>query len=153
MADKRARATGKGKDHSFVGIPHFILRSDEFGQLDGNEVKLLLELAKEYKGSNNGDFSAAWSVMKTRGWRSSGTVQAAKDGLLRKGWLICTRHGGSHRCSLYGITWWSLDECGGKSLYKAETKARHEWRKNDLGTRYSDRSASHTECTDGKEAA
>ena len=31
---KRAKKTGKGKEHTFLGIPRFILNSPEWGQLN-----------------------------------------------------------------------------------------------------------------------
>jgi hypothetical protein len=142
---RRLRLTGKGGEHSFVMVPHYILKSDEFGALTGNALKLLFELAKEYKGGNNGNLSCAFSVLKARGWKSSGTLTAAKQLLLAKGWIICTRHGGSHRCDLFAVTWWPIDECAGKAtMYPAEKLARHDWKKNDLGTRYSNRSTRYS---------
>lgn len=126
---KRKKLTGKGGDYSFIGLPHYILKSIEFASLTPNAVKLLIELAKEYKGSNNGDFSAAYSVLKMRGWRSPGTLSKALKELLEKGWIVTTRHGGRHRCSLYAVTWWSIDECGGKLELATENVARHDWKK------------------------
>jgi hypothetical protein len=130
---RRLKHTGKGKPHSHIQIPHYILKSDAFGELSGNAVKLLLELAKEFKGHNNGDMSCAFSVLKRRGWRSSGTLAGAKHELLTKGWIICTRNGGSHCCALYALTWWPLGECPGKfTMFKAERCARNDWQKTEL---------------------
>lgn len=126
---KRKKLTGKGGDYSFVGLPHYILKSQEFASLTPNGVKLLMELAKEYKGKNNGDFSAAYSVLKTRGWRSPGTLSKALKELLADGWIVTTRHGGRHRCSLYAVTWWPIDECGGKLEFATENIPRHDWKK------------------------
>jgi hypothetical protein len=131
---KRVKKTGKGADHSYIQMFHFVMKSPEWGDLDGYEVKLLMELAKEYKGNNNGDLSAAFSVLKSRGWRSSATLNRRLRGLVEKGWLLVTRHGGSHRCSLYAITWWPLNECSNKTLYGTELRARNTWRKNDSGS-------------------
>jgi hypothetical protein len=126
---KRKKLTGKGGGYSFIGLPHYILKSPEFAALTPNAVKLLIELAKEYKGENNGDFSAAYSVLKTRGWRSPGTLSKALKELLEKGWIVTTRHGGRHRCSLYAVTWWPINGCGGKLELAAENVARHDWKK------------------------
>ena len=130
---RRLRHKGRGTTYSHIQIPHYILTSAAFGDLTANAIKLLLELAKEYKGHNNGDMSCAYSVLKQRGWHSPGTLSAAKDELLAKGWIICTRQGGSRRCSLYALTWWPIDDCPGKlTMFPAEKVARHDWRKTDL---------------------
>lgn len=129
---KRWKHTGRGREHSFLRLPHFLLKSDEFAELSGNAIKLLLDLAMLYKGANNGDLEMAWSGLKVRGWRSQSTIHKAKDELLATGWLVCTRHGGKNRCSLYAITWEPIDECPGKSLeWPAEKVASHLWKKQN----------------------
>ena len=126
---KRKKLTGKGGYPSFVGLHHYILKSDEFAALTPSAVKLLIELAKEYKGKNNGDFSAPYSVLKHRGWRSPGTLSKSLTELLDNGWIVTTRQGGRHRCSLYAITWWPVDECDGKLEVFPERVPRHDWKK------------------------
>lgn len=134
MSFKRKRQTGKGGAHSFIAVPHFILKSPEFGALTGAGVKLLFELAKEYKGNNNGDFSCAFSVLQSRGWQSKGTLTAAKRELEDSGWIVSTRQGGSHRCGLFALTWWPIDDIPGKTtMHRTEIKPRNTWQKNSLG--------------------
>lgn len=133
-AKRRQKVKGRGRAHSYLGIPHYILRSPEFGRLDGWATKLLIELASKYNGSNNGNLEAVFKQLekKGRGWRSPGTLNKALKELVGQGWLVCTRHGGKNRCSLYGVTWWAIDECEGVALeVKAETSASHAWRKTD----------------------
>lgn len=131
MADskRRLRQRGRKSDHSYLGIPHYILRSQEFGRLEPWALKLLIELAAKYNGANNGDLSAAFSVLCKRGWNSPGTLNSAIKHLLTSGWLARTRHGGKNRCALYAITWWPINHCDGKWLeIKAESVARHSWK-------------------------
>lgn len=129
---KRPKHTGRGKGHSFLRLPHFLLDSAEFAELSGSAVKLLLDVATLYKGGNNGDLEIVWSSLKLRGWRSKATIQKARDELLGNGWLRCTRHGGRNRCSLYAITWEPVDACPGKALeVPAEKAASHLWRKHN----------------------
>lgn len=126
---KRAKHTGRGKDHSFLRLPHFLLDSPEFARLSGNAVKLLLDAAKEFKGTNNGNLNLAWSRLAERGWVSQGTAHRAKHELLAAGFLECTRHGGRNRCSLYAITWEPIDACDKVQLEVAPTRiASHLWR-------------------------
>jgi hypothetical protein len=127
---KRPKITGRGKDHSFLRLPHFLLDSTEFASLSGNAVKLLLDAAKEFKGANNGNLNLAWSRLAQRGWVSQGTAHRAKHELLDAGFLECTRHGGRNRCSLYAITWEPIDACDRAQLeVKPTTVASHLWRK------------------------
>lgn len=136
-AKQRYRKRGRGSEHSYLGIPHYILRSPEFGRLEPWALKLLIELSGNYNGKNNGDLSAAFSVLKARGWRSAGTLNSAVKRLLSGGWLTYTRHGGRNRCALFAVTWWPIDYCEGKHLeVRAETVARHSWKTESVvGTR------------------
>ncbi|PLK47211.1 hypothetical protein C0V76_18440 [Uliginosibacterium sp. TH139] len=72
---------------------------------------LLLELAVQYKGHNNGDLSGAWSLMQRRGFRSKGTLTKAKRELMHTGLIVETRMGKRpNKASLYALTWLALDE-------------------------------------------
>jgi hypothetical protein len=82
--------------------------------LTSKAVRLLLELAMQYNGYNNGDLSAAWSIMRGRGWNSRDTLFRAERELLSHCLIIKTRQGGKNRCNLYALTWQAIDECGGK---------------------------------------
>jgi hypothetical protein len=106
---KRQQFKGRRNGPPFVQIYFTVTDSEEFGQLSGNGVKLLLELARQYRPGRNGDISIPWSMLKDRGWKSQGTVQRAKQELLQAGWIIETRKGGKNKCSLYAITYYSID--------------------------------------------
>lgn len=124
---RRRKATGRSAAR-FVGIPDYVFRSEEFGRLNGWDLKLLIELAGSYNGFNNGNLSCAYSQLKERGWRSNGTLSDARRRLLSAGWIVTTRHGGKHRCSLFAITWAAIDACEGKGLeVKPETTASNLW--------------------------
>ncbi|MEH6420971.1 hypothetical protein [Pseudomonas sp. CGJS7] len=129
---RRGRQKGRKSEGSFLAIPHVVLRSAEFGRLNGWCVKLLVEMASAHRGNNNGDLSAAYSVLKGRGWNSSGTLAQSLRDLVDRGWLVVTRHGGRHKCALYAITWWAIAECPGKGLEVGpETAPRNSWRKTE----------------------
>lgn len=126
---KRFKHTGKGKSHDYLQLFTFMLESAEFSALSGSAIKLLLDVGARYKGSNNGDLSIVWKDLRRRGWSSQGTVHRAKTELLASGFLICTRHGGKNRCSLYGITWKPIDACTRAQIEVApERVASHLWR-------------------------
>lgn len=128
---KRPKLKGRQGIHSFLRLPHFLIESKEFADLSANAVKLLLDIAKLYRGNNNGDISAAWSRLSKEGWAAENTMRRALHELLEAGFLVTTRHGVRKRCSLYGITWEPIDKCPGKSLeIKEERVASQLWRQS-----------------------
>lgn len=131
---KRAKLTGKGGPASFISMPHYVLNSDEFAALTGNELRMLMELARQYKGNNNGDLTAMREQLVARGWKSHQTIDAQLAKLERKGWIVKTRQGGKRiGCTLYAVTIWPVDECGGKHQWPAEHKASHRWKNKTTG--------------------
>ena len=88
-----------------------------FKSLKGNEAKLLLLLAHFFTGKNNGDISLAMSIMK-QWFRSNTTLLSAKDGLLRKGFIVINAYGGrsgngTKLPHLYALTWAPIDPLKG----------------------------------------
>ncbi len=116
----------KGKHKSYAGIPRIVLDSPDYIGLGGNSIRLLLELACQYRGKNNGDLQAAFSLMKKRGFNSKATLTKAKRELLDANLILRTREcqfdrsGG--RCELYALTWLPIDECQGKKLDVGPTR-------------------------------
>lgn len=148
QSTRRRKATGRSAA-TYLGIPHYVFRSPEFGSLTGWEAKLLIELAGKYTGFNNGDLSCAYSQLKDRGWASTGTLWKALEGLLSAGWLTRTRHGGRNRCALYAVTWWPIDPCEGKFLERAAEKSPSNlWQQNKNAARYVTQSARYAESKD-----
>lgn len=130
QAQKRHKAQGRSAA-TYLGIPHYVFRSEEFGQLSGWPLKLLIELAGQYNGHNNGDLSCPMSLLKRRGWKSSGTRDKAIKALEATRWIVTTRHGGRNVCSLFAVTWWPVDECKGKWLeVKPEKSPSNAWQKS-----------------------
>jgi hypothetical protein len=106
------------KKESFAGIPRHVMNNQDYKSLSGNAVKLLLELAKQYKGNNNGDLTVAYALLKDRGFNSKSTITRCRNELLSAHMITQTRAGRfmnpKSSCSLYALTWKSIDECGGK---------------------------------------
>lgn len=114
-------ARGKSK-RSFAGpflaLPMAMLHCPNFQMLSGSAIKLLLDIGSQYNGKNNGDLSAAWKLMKPKGWNSEATLNRAKKELIAAGFIAETRKGRlPNLCSLYGLTWHPLNpnqklDCG-----------------------------------------
>jgi hypothetical protein len=126
---KRGKFRGRGKDHSFLRLPHFIITSPQWRALSGNAIKFLIELASHYNGHNNGDLSFTKRQCLERGWRSAGTRDRAAKEAVDAGFAVVTRQGGKNACNLYAVTWLAIDDVGKGCLYAPEHAASHQWKK------------------------
>lgn len=101
---------GRTYDEAFVGIVRSVFDAPVFAELSPYAVKLMLDLAGQFKGDNNGDLTAAWSLLKHKGWRSKVTLWRAKSELIEAGFLYVTRKGRlPNTCELLALTWFPLD--------------------------------------------
>ena len=102
----------------FGGLPLSVWNHPDYQGLSGSAVKLLMDLACQYNGYNNGDLTTAFSVLSKRGWTSKQTVARAVKELMEADLIIRTREGvfqnPGAKCALYAIAWQSIDECKGK---------------------------------------
>lgn len=129
MALSREKVKGRKSGHSFLRLIHPLLDHPNFYSLSPRAVKLLIDIASQYRGSNNGDLCATYSVMKKRGWSSNDQLQKGLKELLERGWLIQTRQGYRPRvASLYALTWEAINECSGKLEVNATKTPLNNWR-------------------------
>jgi hypothetical protein len=95
---------------NFVAMPHFVMESPDYLSLTGSSVRLLLDIAKQYNGKNNGKLLTSMAFMKTRGWKSSDTLTRAIRELDQAGFIHQTVKGHRpNRASWWALTWRSLD--------------------------------------------
>ena len=131
---KRAKTTGKGAKVQYLGIPHWIIRREEFAAIPGSPMKLLIDLADQYNGFNNGNLSIA--QIRPR-WSSRSKTTRSEQSLIRNGWIIKTKHGGlGMGPDLFAVTWWEIDACKGKHNYPVESRPSHLWMKNKTSDPY-----------------
>jgi hypothetical protein len=135
MADKRQQMKGRRTGHTFAAKPHNIFRADcknkvpsPASVLSHKAAHLLDNLIAQYDGKNNGDLSAAPKIMKLYGWSSQGSVYNGLVELLGYGFIEQTRQGGKNQCSLYAVTWNSIDECNGKLDVNPTKVASNLWK-------------------------
>lgn len=114
--NKRYKDSADKRDGGqFVAIPLAVLNGAAYISVSSHARMLLLDLIAQYKGDNNGDFCAAYSMMQLRGWKSTHTLLNAKKELLDAGLIEETRKGARpNKASLYAVTWLALDDCKGK---------------------------------------
>jgi hypothetical protein len=99
-----------------------LLNCADFIALSGVQTKLLVDIASQYNGYNNGDLCASLSVLKKRRWNSNDTITNALKVLIARNLIIQTKQGGlGIGPSLYAITWQPINDCKGKLDVKATT--------------------------------
>lgn len=128
MAFNRQKAKGRRESGPFVAIPRSVLDHQNFLALTAKAKALLLDFLAQYRGNNNGDLQCTFSLMKDRGWNSKDCLQRALRELLYYEFVLVTRQGGRHRCSLYALTFYVIDECSGKHDVQATYKTPGQWR-------------------------
>ena len=129
--DKRRRIKGRQTTSSFLQLPHHVLDHEVFKTLSKRATKLVIDIASQYRGHNNGDLCAPFSLMRKRGWNSSDQLEKAKKELIEKDVILVARQGGRNKANLYALTWFPIDECNGKLDVAATNTAPVKW-KNQL---------------------
>ena len=110
-----AQAKHKNKGR-FAGIPEVVMSSPDYCKLGFGARALLLELANQYKGKNNGKLCAVHSQLKARGWSSDTTIRNHVKELVKYNMTTLTKagqYGGKSTPNYYALTWASIDEVVG----------------------------------------
>ena len=91
----------------FVELLKHIIDSPAWLSLSGSAVKVFIDIARLYNGTNNGRIKYAYSTAQTRLKMSQHTVQKALNELTEKGFLKPVQKG-SHRSNAteWRITYW-----------------------------------------------
>jgi hypothetical protein len=129
MAYNRRRAKGRCETGGFVKLPHNVTAHEKFIGLSHKAKSLLLDFLAQYRGNNNGDFSCTWSLMEKRGWSGRSQLRAAQDELEETGFIVRTRQGGRHKCNLFAVSFYAIDDCGGKLDMPATRVPPGDWKK------------------------
>ena len=130
--ERRRRIKGRQAIGPFLMLPHNVLNHPKFVSLNGRAVKLLLDIAVQYNGRNNGDLCAPLSLMSLRGWKSSDQLHKAKKELVRNELIMVSRQGGINKTTLFAVTWVPVDECNGKLDIAATKTAPVKWNDRSL---------------------
>lgn len=107
----RAKHKRTGRDGSrFLALPHTVMDSPAYIALSAHAVRLLLDISRQYTGSNNGKLVACMTALNPRGWTSNDTLQNARRELEAARLLVLTRRGARpNKAAWFALTWASLD--------------------------------------------
>ena len=113
----------------FLHLPNVVTAEENFISLSGSALKLLVDVARQYNGSNNGNLCMAMKLMKERGWNSNNLLNKAKQELISKNWITKTKQGGMGiGADLFAITWQPINDCGGKLEVPSTTLASRKFK-------------------------
>lgn len=130
---KKTSYSKKSRDPGgFVAIPWAVLDSPAYLGLTPYAKTLLLDIARQYSGSNNGALRCGRAYMQPRGWTSMDMLTKAKRELLDAGLIFETVKGARpNKASWYAMTWQSLDKLDGLDAGAAAAFERGAYRKKD----------------------
>lgn len=107
----------KRSSERFTAIPHWVMQSAAYRGCPHPARSLLLDIAMQYSGRNNGSLVACDKYLKPLGWLSSDVIARAKDNLLKSGLLIETRKGQRpNKAAWYALGWRPLDVMHGLDI-------------------------------------
>ncbi len=132
MVSKHRDPRHKHGIQTFSKLIHVFFQSPEYALLSPRAVKLLIDLYCRFDGKNNGDLSAAWTLMRPVGWSSKDQLAKGIRELLESGWLCVTRQSDRKRPRLYALTFLPIDDCDGKLDVSPTRIASHTWRRPEL---------------------
>ena len=123
-ARKLVRQKGRREGGSFVAMPHAVMDSPNYRRCSGTAIRLLFDLARQYRGNNNGDLAPA---LVRDGPAHQAKAKALRE-LVHYGLLVQTKHGGLGMPSLYALTWLAIDPCRNKLEVAATAKPPGHWK-------------------------
>ena len=102
-----ARSKRRRSSAQFLQIFHALAHSDAFRSLRGNSLKVLIELATRYNGTNNGDLSLSLDEAAKLLRIGKASAQRAFHELEAKGFVCLIKRGCwyGRRASTYRLTW------------------------------------------------
>ena len=127
MKMSRGQSRKKQAKARFINIDFAVLEHPDFYEANPRCHKMLLYLLRQFNGKNNGDFTAAYSVLRKFGFKSKDTIASTLEELIERGLIVRTRdakfQNPNATCALYAVTWFQMHECDGKLDVKPTAKA------------------------------
>lgn len=101
----------------FAALPMVVLESPGYRLASHPARSLLIDIAMQYTGHNNGKLTACVKYLKPLGWRSNDTIVRARRELLDCGLLIETRKGARpNKAAWFALSWLDLDQAQGLDI-------------------------------------
>lgn len=116
----------------FVALPWAVIDSPNFRKLSYPARTLLIDIARQHGGDNNGQLLASFAYLRKRGWKSSDTIHRAKQELIAGGFIFETVKGHRpNKASWYALTHYALSRNPKFDYGAYENFERGAYRKNE----------------------
>jgi hypothetical protein len=110
-------------------LPLVLLRHPNYRRLSPFGHKLIIDLACQFTGFNNGFLCTSFSLLKDQGWNSPMTLYKASCEIEHYRLIEKTQQGGMNKPNLYAFTWRRIDEVKGRALDVQPTlQPSHAWK-------------------------
>lgn len=117
MSKAFKRSKEKRVEGRYIALPHQVIDSPSYRALGHPARALLIDIARQYSGTNNGRLVACAKYLQPLGWRSNDTVGRALTELKEAGFLVETRMGmRPNRAAWFALAWYSLDDATGMDI-------------------------------------
>jgi len=132
----------------FAQLPVEVLKSAACITLPNYAVRVLLAIAAQYRGKNNGDLAMTRATAREFGIVSQQHLVSGLSTLLERGLIQKTRQGGKKPLGpcLYAVTWQPIDDLAGKIESGATTSASNDWAKWTSGLPADQSAVNHRVC-------
>ena len=115
MAKPKSRSARDGGQ--FLALPRVVLDSPGWLQAGHTARSLLIDMACQYTGRNNGRLVATVDLLGARGWKSPGVLGQARRELLACGLLVEVRKGGfPNLAAWHALSWLDLNQTDGLDI-------------------------------------
>ncbi len=118
MSRKTWKAQKDKRDgRDFLALPLVVLESPGYRAASHVARSLLMDIAMQYRGGNNGRLTACMKYLQPLGWRSNDTIVRARRELLDLGLLVETRKGAfPNSAAWFALSWLALDVAEGLDI-------------------------------------
>lgn len=94
---KNSNVNAKGRSQynaeQYLHLPYNIIRSPQFRSLNGNDVRVLLEISSRHNGYNNGRIGAGQEDLANILMMSKSTSKRALENLQKTKFIVCQKQG------------------------------------------------------------
>lgn len=107
---RKTRTDDSREPGGYCALPWCVIDSPAFQSLSYPATKLLIELARQRQGGDNGRYLLSGRYLATRGWHSKDVIERARRELLDAKLIYQTVQGHRpNKASWYALTWYTLD--------------------------------------------
>lgn len=118
---KKSRIDESREPGRYIALPASVLTSQAYMSLSHTAKSLLIEVALQRMGGDNGRLLLSQRYLATRGWHSGDVILRAKRELLAAKLIYETVQGHRpNKASWYALTWYTLDRLPGYDPGAAE---------------------------------